>query len=137
MLKDYQRAMINNIFKNYGNILAVYLFGSQARNKENKYSDVDIAVLFDNSVKKEEYINLQIEIMNNLNRRLDKEADVIILNRASLFLKYHILKEGIKIYEREKRNEHNFEARAIVQYLDFLPVKNRIEQGVLAKIRGQ
>ena len=137
MLKDSQLAIINNIFKNHACILAAYLFGSQARNKENRYSDVDIAVLFDTGIKKEEYTNLQIEIMNDLNDVLLKEVDVVILNRAALFLKYHVLKEGIKIYERGNRNEHNFEAQAIVQYLDFLPVKNRIERGMLAKIKGK
>ncbi|MBI4846926.1 MAG: nucleotidyltransferase domain-containing protein [Candidatus Omnitrophica bacterium] len=136
MLKSDKIKVINNIFNDYESILVAYLFGSQSRNKENKYSDVDIAILFDNSVKKEEYTNIQIEIMNNLSRELDKEADVVVLNRASLFLKYHVLKDGIKIYERKDRNEHNFEAQAIVQYLDFLPVKNRIEKSLLAKIRG-
>jgi hypothetical protein len=134
-MKKTEIDLINNFLKKDSCILAAYLFGSQAKGKSNKYSDIDIAVLFDHTVK-EGYMDKQIKIMNNLSRVLNKEIDVIVLNKASLFLRYHVLKEGIKIYERCDRNEHNFEAQAIIQYLDFLPIKNRIENGLLLKIRG-
>jgi hypothetical protein len=95
----------------------------------------NIAILFDNGAKEQNYTDKQIDIATNLSGILNKEIDVIILNRAPLFLKYHILKEGVKIYERHDRCEHNFEAKTIIEYLDFLPVKNRIESGLLAKIK--
>ncbi len=72
----------------------------------------------------------------DLSNILKKEVDVVALNQAPLFLRYHILKEGKKIYERKDRNEHNFEAQAILQYFDFLPVKTLIENGMLAKIKA-
>lgn len=124
-----------DFFKKDKSIFAVYLFGSQANGRTNKYSDIDIAVLFDDKITKGEYTQRQIAITMNLTAALNKEIDVIVLNRASLFLRYHILKEGIKIYERFDRTEHNFEAQAIVQYFDFLPVKNRIENGLISKIK--
>lgn len=127
--------LINNVLKNEHNILVAYLFGSESKDKANKYSDIDIAILFDANAAKVDYTDKQIAIMTNLSEALNKEVDIIILNRASLFLKYHILKEGIKIYERPNRNEHNFEAIAIMQYFDFLPIKNRIENGILSKIK--
>jgi predicted nucleotidyltransferase len=126
---------IKNTLKNNNSILMIYLFGSQVKGNTNKYSDIDIAILFDNEVKEHEYTDKQIDIAANLSKILNREIDVIILNRASLFLKYHVLKEGIKIYEHPDRSEHNFEARSIMEYLDFLPIKIRIENGMLAKIK--
>ena len=128
--------LINNYLKKDNFILAVYFFGSQIKGKSSRYSDIDIAILFDNKVKEEEYTDKQIVIINDLTAILGKEIDVTVLNRASLFLRYHILKEGMKIYERPTRVEHNFEAMAIMQYFDFLPIKNRIENGLLSKIKG-
>lgn len=127
--------LINNNLKKDKSILLVYVFGSEVKGRTNKYSDIDIAVLFDNKVKEKEYTDRQIAIITNLSEILKKEIDVVVLNRASLFLKYHILKEGVKIYERPDRNEHNFEAKAVIDYFDFLPIKNRIENGMLAKIK--
>lgn len=128
--------LIKNTIKNDESVLMVYLFGSQLKGKTNRYSDIDIAILFDNLVKDEDYTDKQIDITINLNVILHKEIDVIILNRAPLFLKYYILKDGLKIYERPNRMDHTFEARTIVEYLDFLPIRNRIENGMLAKIKG-
>ncbi len=127
--------LINSSFKKDKSILLSYIFGSEVKGKTNKYSDIDIAVLFDNKIKEEEYTDKQIAIITNLSEVLNKEIDVVVLNRASLFLRYHILKEGVKIYERPDRDEHNFEAKAIIDYFDFLPIKNRIENGMLAKIK--
>lgn len=127
--------LIKNILKNYNSILAVFLFGSQIKGKTNRYSDIDIGILFGNEVKVQDYTDKQIEITNNLNGALKREVDIIILNRAPLFLKYLVLKEGLKIYEHPDRTDHSFEARAIIEYLDFLPIKNRIENGILTKIK--
>lgn len=128
-------AEINNILKKDDSILAAYLFGSQAKGSANKYSDFDIGILFDYQTKAKEYTDRQIAIINSLSAALHKEVDAVILNRAPVFLKYHILKEGIKVYERPHRPEHSFEANAIIEYFDFLPVKNRIEGALIKKIK--
>lgn len=127
--------LINGILKKEDFVLAAYLFGSQAKGAAHKDSDVDIAVLFAQQLKPEEYTDKQIAIMNNISQALNREADVVVLNSASLFLKYHILKEGVKIYERPGRDERSFEAKAITEYFDFLPIKNRIENALLNKIK--
>ncbi len=135
-MQEAQINLIKNLFLKDNSILVAYLFGSQARDKTNKYSDIDIAILFNEKINENDYTDKQIAMMANLNKVLNKEVDILILNKASLFLRYHILKEGIKVYERPDRNEHNFEAVAIMQYFDFLPIKKRIENGLLSKIKG-
>ena len=135
-LQNEELERIKGILEKDACILAAFLFGSQADGRPHKYSDVDIAVLFDDTVSQEKYTDRQISLITGLSEILKREVDIVILSRASLFLRYHILKHGIKVYERPGRNEHSFEAAAIIQYLDFVPIKNRIENSMLAKIKG-
>ncbi|MEK6714726.1 MAG: nucleotidyltransferase domain-containing protein [Candidatus Omnitrophota bacterium] len=127
--------LINKIAKKDKAIIAAYVFGSQIKDRANKYSDVDIAILFDDELMKEGYGEHQLKLTTELTEVLNKEIDLIVLNRAPIFLKYHILKDGVKIYERPDRREHNFEARAIIEYFDFLPMKNKMEEGMLKSIK--
>ena len=133
--QGYLVRTIKEEFKSNKSILVAYLFGYQVRGTANSYSDIDIAVLFDSKTKEGIYTDKQISVMNTLSRILNKEVDVVVFNKAPLFLKYHILKDGLKVYEKPDRNEHSFEALSIVQYFDFLPIKQRIEEAMLAKIK--
>lgn len=135
MLGEKELEKISNVFKKEGALLAVYLFGSYASGNPHRYSDIDMAVLFDKTVNPEDYTDKQIDLAVSLGRLLGREADVVVLNRAGSFLKYIVLKNGLRVYERPDRSERGFEARAIVEYFDFLPIKNRIEEGILSKIK--
>lgn len=135
MLSEIELEKIGNVIKKESGVLAAYLFGSYAGGNPHKYSDIDIAVLFDRTVSSEDYTDKQIDLTVNLGRLLGREADVVVLNRAGSFLKYNVLKNGLRVYEKPDRSERGFEARAIVEYFDFLPIKNRIEEGILSKIK--
>ena len=125
---------LKKYFSGQKDILCVYLFGSQAKGTDNKGSDVDIGVLFDQRLSAREYTEKRLSLMDSLSSLLDKDVDVIVLNQAAPFLKFQIIKQGRRIYERPDRNEHSFEARAIVEYLDFLPVRQRLEEALLNNI---
>lgn len=128
---------IKDYFSHQETVICVYLFGSTAKGKENKFSDVDIAVLFNADTCKETYTQRRLDIMDKLSRILDKDVDVVLLNEAASFLKFHIIKEGIRIYERADRADHGFEAKTIVEYLDFLPIRKRSETSLINNIRGR
>ena len=128
-LKDY--------FSTQKEILCVYLFGSQARGRVNTYSDIDIAVLFEPNLTQEERTERRLSLMDNLSSILDKDVDVVVLNEASSFLRFQVIKEGRRIYERSDRSEHSFEARAIVEYFDFLPIRRRLETAMLNNIKRE
>jgi len=128
------KEIIKTYFENKKDIVVVYLFGSYAKDKANKYSDVDVAVLLDESFPTEKYTDKQIEIAKDLSGLLDKNVDAVVLNRAGSFLKFRVLKEGEIIYE-SKRRTRDFEACSLIEYFDFLPVKNRIESTLLEKLK--
>lgn len=130
---------IKNVIREYfgkqESVLCVYLFGSTATAKENKFSDVDVAVLFDNSLPQEQYTQKSLSIMDELSSILDRNMDVLALNKASSFLKFQIIKDGLLIYERRDRVKRDFEANAIVEYFDFLPVRKKLETALIKSIK--
>ena len=130
---------IKRTIKNYAakerDILCVYLFGSTASGKNNKFSDVDIAVLFDDTVGPERYSRRALSIMDGLSAALDKNVDIVVLNRADSFLKFKIIKTGIRLYERPDRGSRSFEAKSVIEYFDFLPIRKMLEKALIANIR--
>jgi len=99
-------------------IKLAYLFGSVAKGKEGKLSDVDIAIFFDESLSKKEIFNLQLKLMSELTSILKTDKiDLIVMNNAPLLLKYNIIKHG-KILKDEIETKVMVESRILSDYLD-------------------
>lgn len=126
---------LQDYFSRQKQVLCVYLFGSQIKGKENIYSDIDIAVLFQANLTQKERTEKRLGFMDELSSILNKDVDVVILNEASSFLKFQVIKEGKRIYERPDRSEHSFEAKTIVEYFDFLPVRRSLEAAMINNIK--
>jgi predicted nucleotidyltransferase len=126
---------LNRYFPTQTDVLCVYLFGSVARGKERRGSDLDIAVLFDSGVPTEQHTQRQLALMDDLSRLVDRDVDVVVLNKASCFMRFQILRSGRRLYERSNRREHEFESRAIREYFDFLPVRRRLEETLVSRVR--
>lgn len=130
-----KKGAIKNYFFSQKNVVCVYLFGSAAAEKENKFSDVDIGVIFSGDISREQYSQMSLSIMDDLSRILDKDVDVVVLNQAAAFLKFQIIKSGLRIYEQQHRKSRDFEARAIIEYFDFLPVRRKLEAALMSNIK--
>jgi predicted nucleotidyltransferase len=130
------RETVRSYFAQQENILCAYLFGSFAARKENKFSDIDIAVLFDELMPRKEYSRLILSMMDSLSLILDRNVDIVVLNNADSFLKFQVIKKGERIYERPDRRKRDFEAMAVIEYFDFLPVRERLEAAVISGIKG-
>ncbi|MBU1121929.1 MAG: nucleotidyltransferase domain-containing protein [Candidatus Omnitrophota bacterium] len=129
--------ILRDYFKTQKEILCVYLFGSEAVNKENKFSDVDLGVFLDDSIRQIFFTQKKISLIDEISRRLDKDVDIVVLNNSSSFLKFQVIKTGVRIYERADRSEHNFEAWAIIEYLDYLPIRKRLEKALIDKMKEE
>lgn len=132
--KNYEK-ILKDYFLDKPGVLCAYLFGSVAREKEHSYSDMDIAVLYDDSILPSEYADRQITLSVDLSQLLNRNVDMVILNRASPYLKFQIIREGIRIYESPKRKDRSFEAHSIIEYFDFLPIKNLLEASLLKRLK--
>lgn len=115
-LKNAIKIFINHIDNKY-EIEFAYLFGSIAKGKENKLSDIDIAVKFKNNYNNMKDMLIRGEIIDFASKFFDKNVDIISLDKASIFLKYEVIKDGLII--KDNLNRATFESLVLREYFDF------------------
>jgi len=97
-----------------------YLFGSYARGEAGPLSDVDIALLFEETIGREKAFHYRVEILSELNGpdpRLPS-VDVVDVERCDLSLQYRIVQQGKVLFCRNETRRIRFEARIMSLYLD-------------------
>lgn len=92
MLIDKLKACLQS----HEEILAAWLFGSQATGRAGPQSDVDVAVLGWRPLSLEERLTLQMDVENALKR---ERVDVVDLSRASPVLRFEAL-QGVRLLAR-------------------------------------
>jgi uncharacterized protein YutE (UPF0331/DUF86 family)/predicted nucleotidyltransferase len=115
-----RQAALNHLFTQ-NPVDAAYLAGSlPGRAVFGHLSDVDIAILLHEQIERDRFLDYQLYFLSELTRRLESDAiDVMILNQASLLLQLQVIKYGQILYSRDEKRRIAFEARAVMQYLDF------------------
>lgn len=98
------------------NIIAIYLFGSHAKGKTKKDSDVDLGVLFFKDIGGFERIDIETDLSNLLKR----DVDLVDMKKASPLLRHQVYKCGVEIYSKENDYPARFRASHIQEYLDTL-----------------
>ncbi len=112
---------VHDYFAQHSEVLAAYIFGSQAKGKGSKLSDVDIALLLKEGVDPVRRFNLRLQFMVDLEGVYHRQVDVVILNEVKPLLQYQVLKYGRILYEREREKRVQFEMRARRAYFDIKP----------------
>jgi predicted nucleotidyltransferase len=79
-------------------IVASYLFGSQASGKARPESDVDLAFLLNDSFDRSKSFDLRIRYATDLSRLLRMEVDTVLLNDANEVLSGQIFSRGMVVY---------------------------------------
>lgn len=90
------------------------LYGSHARGEAAEHSDIDLAVVFDETLSSVEKTRARLALIERLSVRLGTNAvDVTPLTRAPQSLRREIYRDGIVLYGSEKslpaidEDEHN------------------------------
>jgi len=109
-------------------IAAAYVFGSYAQGKEKKSSDLDVALLL-NETKIGNFSTL--DFITVLEKQMGCKADVVILNKADEVLKYEVRRKGMLIFERSGKYRKQFEIRSRKSYEDFLYLHKKYVKTVL------
>lgn len=105
-------------FKKQKYIRLAYLFGSVAKGKTGKLSDIDIGVYLDESLNDDERFKIRLKLISDLSLILKtNKVDVIIMNSSPLLLNYNIIKNG-KILKSEELYRLKIEHRILSNYLD-------------------
>jgi predicted nucleotidyltransferase len=116
-------------------IKLTYLFGSVANGNQGKLSDVDIAVLLDDSLSKKERFDLQLKLIGDLSAILKtNNLDLIIMNDAPLSLRYEIIKANYPLFIRNEGEKIDFEAKILSAYLDRRYYEKRASDEFLKKV---
>lgn len=100
--------------------IAVYLFGSVARGDAHAASDVDVGVLY-HTLPSDPLDALGADVAADLSRSLGRTVDVVVMNSAPPDLVHRILRDGVIVFEHDRRARIAFEVRARNEYFDLLP----------------
>jgi len=119
---------IASICKGEPAIAAAYIFGSYAKGTQKKSSDLDVALLL-NETKAADFFTL--DFITALEKKLACKADVIILNKAGEVLKFEVRRQGILVFERSKKDRKQFDIRGRKSYEDFLYFHKKYVKSVL------
>lgn len=114
----------------------VYLFGSYAEGRAGVLSDIDIGVVFKdpriadgNTLK---IYNKLYDIFSEIFKCCN--IDLVLLERASLELRFDAIKYGLPIFEISPDFRHSFEERTTMLYADFKTMLNSFDKSVLERI---
>jgi hypothetical protein len=91
--EDIKEKIISILVKN--GIKRILVFGSYARNEATTKSDLDLIVDFPDGTSLLDHIGIEIELSEALNMKID----LLSRNGISPYIKDHVLKEAIVIYE--------------------------------------
>lgn len=127
---------INIIMKNY-KIKLIYIFGSYFKEKNNKNSDLDIAVLLEDDFNHMDKLSL-IGDFSDIFKRDD--IDLIILNSANPVLRHQVIKYGKIAYMKNEDVKVNFKVKVLSVYMDMEPFRRTqmkyINEWVKNKVGG-
>lgn len=110
-------SLLPDIFKKYSGIQAVYLFGSAAAGKTHAESDLDLAIVPDDSSLCSE----RLELLTELARCGFSNVDLVFLDTNDVVLKFEAVHQNHLLYCKSDFDASNFFSLTLRQYFDFLP----------------
>ncbi len=118
MFEKHQKKL-NKIFKE-NQVELAYLFGSAARGKMTPLSDIDIAVLFLDKVKEEEYFNKALRLASEIRNvfEIDRVDVINLKTNTSPLLKHNAVFKGKLIYGKDRKKQFELESGIMKEYED-------------------
>jgi len=111
---------IHSVIEGHPSVVLAYLFGSRVQRNVGPLSDVDVALLLDET---DETDSIHSNVRSAIGSAIYQErVDVVFLNRAPVELAYAIIANGALIYERSVAARVEYEAKIMSLYCDYLPV---------------
>ncbi len=93
-------------------VLAVYLFGSQAECSADEHSDIDVAVLASKRIEPYARFRLQERIASTLGR----DVDLVDLRQASTVMRAQVVSGGRLLMDRDRYARALFELTTLSDY---------------------
>jgi uncharacterized protein len=124
-----QRGALATFFGQQSDVVAAYLFGSQARGDVGPLSDVDLAVWLDAPAK--ERFRRQLDLTAGAASLLGTDAvELVVLNGAPPLIAQRIIREGELLADRDALERVRLETDAVIRYLDTIPLREELGRGL-------
>ena len=133
VMKNNLTARLKEYFKDKPEVVAVYIFGSQATGKKTRSSDVDVGILLDTKNRATE-IEKRNQYMVDLADILRKEIHPIILNSAGEELMRQIFTKGDCLLVKNQKKLSLFKMTMIARIADFSYYRNQMQSGLIRSI---
>lgn len=129
------KSQLTKLFKE-NNVVCAYLFGSYAKKDIGPLSDIDIAVLLTKDTEKRVFFVKLLKLNNEIVRIFHQNnVDIVILNEALPSLKFHIINEGIIIFDSNPKFRYDFEARSLIDYIDTRPLRDEYNKYLFKNVK--
>lgn len=110
---------------------AALLFGSQATGHARPESDIDIAVLLEESAARADRLAVIRTLLEALAARLPiASVDLVVLNDAPTKLAFLTLKDGQVAFDRTRTPLHRFRVRTYDRHADYAPVERFFREAI-------
>jgi len=121
-------------------VALVYLYGSEALERSNRLSDVDVGLVFRNPRELEDRdrrFDLHGELLRLLEAEVvpdgSREIDLVFLQRASPVLQFEAINLGIPLFVADPVFRADYEASVMREYLDIRPLVEAHYQAALER----
>ena len=132
---EREREALAECFAAEEDVVAAYLFGSQARGQAGPLSDVDLAVWLDPSLDRDRRSKRQLDLTGLGTSTLrTNEVQVIVLNDAPPLLTHRVLRDGIVLADSDPFQRVRLETGAIIRYLDTIPLREEMGRGLRRRL---
>ena len=107
-----------------------YLFGSMAEGVSGRESDLDLALYIDEDSLSNLNPLYETRLALEIEEIIDEthEVDILILNSASLAMKYQVTNKGELVYYKNEGKARDFEALVRKKYFDFYPMRKEYNE---------
>lgn len=135
MLHNYNKKIFEELCQKY-NLSLVILHGSHAKGIVTAKSDIDIGFLGEASIIKEKYF----DILKDFSGVFGDKFDPVFINGVEAMITYHVVLNGIPLYEKTKGLFNSFKLGALGRYLDtkkFRVLEKQYIKSVIQKGRAE
>lgn len=108
---------LQNYFAKQKDVLAVYLYGSFAKEIPHKRSDIDFGILFDPPIETYHRLGgISGDLYDLLNLKTEVDVRELSLNKSSVYSRNVV--KGRLIYSRDEVKRINFEVKVMQKFRD-------------------
>ena len=117
-------------------VVAAFLFGSHARNRERPRSDVDVAVLLKHEAV-DQTASLRARYTVQLGQALRRDVHPVIMNTAGEELLSQIFSKGIPLQVNDRHAYATFQISAYCRIADFARYRRMTQRGFINRLKQE